>query len=169
MPPFEKTVKVDKRELDPFGQREQALQAAKAKAHVPRRPNAERLEFDARDRGDHYEITVREVQGVGPRASRRGQQQRSENAPKRDEVPGLGLGLNAEGDFFAETGEFLSIDGPQNFDIQSHLESQLSETDVRRLGQRHGIPFHHYDSKSEKIRQLIKERPDVARRAAGVF
>lgn len=172
---FERTVSVPKRELDPFGGEAQAVGLAKRRADLPRNPNARRLEFEARDNGDHYEVTVRGVSdaaipspgGRGDGHPGRGKAKgRGGGHPGRGEArgrrrggrrgPGLGFGTGA-----------LGLEGGDGYDLEGHLRSRLTVAELREIRSRHGLTFGSNARKRDMVRALVDQAPGLARELAG--
>lgn len=154
---FVKTVKIPKRDLDPFfGERQQAEQLAKRHADLPRRPNVQRYEVESSDHGDHYAVEIRGIRGAGPRGipdhvsgrgSEIGRRQR-QNAPVFDDV-------------------FLGLGDPFPADIANELSAHLTHNELRKQARRYGVHLSSNAPKHRNVQEFIDQAPRAARELIG--
>lgn len=155
---FEETVKVPKRRLDPFGARQQAIGLAKRGTGARAGRHMKRLEYEAEDRGDHYEVTVRGVRDKAGPGKARGRSGRPRGPP--DDVPGVGLGLDP-GSGGTSGGGAARLDG--------QLDSLYSINELRRELSDQGVHYEQTDNKRQLIDRLVRRAPGRARRLVGRF
>lgn len=161
---FERTVRISKRDLDPyFGQEEQALDIAARRAEIPRDPDVVDVELEARDKGSHVEVRLRGIRGPGPRASGRGRGPpggppgRGGRGPPRDlDLPFGGFELDAGG--------LLDFGGPRPPDVVDELE-RLPKAELMREARAAGIRAR--GSRRDIARAIAREAPGLARDLAG--
>lgn len=170
-------VRVKKRHVDPVDAKRQAEDLARRHADVPMGANTRELEFEARDNGDHYEVSIRESpsRGSGPPSGRPG---RGSGGLGYGGGVGLGVGGghdrspgmpdHAEGDEFVPA---LSLSGPsqaRTTDLVGRLQKDNSIAELRRLSKRYGVSLKSTDSKRRIAEKLATQAPAGARREAGL-